>query len=206
MSFRPDRRRLWLALAGLAWLALPVEAHAHSPFPGAGDFISGLLHPVTSPTHVLVIVGLGLMAGRRTLAEVKEPAITFALGSALGLLLTLTGMMKAVPPVVPVVIALIAGTLLASDKSPPPGVRNALYGAAGMFLGLDSAVENGSAWTITKTLLGNWISLALLVVDLAIYVTFGANAKWLTIAIRIVGSWIIAIALMVLAFSLRPAN
>lgn len=206
MSFRPDRRRLWFAIAGLAWLALPAEAHAHSPFPGAGDFIGGLLHPVTSPTHVLVIIGLGLMAGRRTLAEVKEPAITFAIGSALGLSLTLTGMMEAVPPAIPIVIALVAGALLASEKSLPLLWTNALYGAAGMILGLDSAVENGSAWTITKTLLGNWISLGLLVADLAIYVTFGAHAKWLTIALRIVGSWIIAIALMVLAFSMRPAS
>lgn len=205
MSLCPDRRRLWLVIAGLAWLAWPVEARAHSPFPGAGDFIGGLLHPVTSPTHVLAIIGLGLMAGRRTLVEVKEPAITFTIGSALGLSLTLTGMMKTGPSVVLIVIALIAGTLLASEKFLPLVPTNALYGAAGMFLGLDSAVENGSAWTITKTLLGNWISLGLLVTDLAIYVTFGANAKWLTIALRIAGSWIIAIALMVLAFSLRPA-
>lgn len=206
MSPRPHRSWLRMAVAGLLWLILPGSAHAHSPFPGAGDFIGGLLHPVTSPAHVLVIIGLGLMAGRRTLAELKEPAITFALGSAFGLLLTTTGMMKAVPPVLPVAIALAAGALLALEKSLPPTAMNTLFGAAALVLGLDSAVESSSTWTVTKTLLGNWISLVLLVVDLAIYVTFGGDAKWLKIAIRIVGSWIIAIALMVLAFSMRPAS
>lgn len=206
MSPRPDRRRFWPAIAGLVWLVLPAGAHAHSPFPGAGDFIGGLLHPVTSPAHVLVIIGLGLMAGRRRLAELKEPAITFALGGGLGLLLTTTGMVKVVPPVLPVAIALVAGAVLALEKSLPPTAVNTLFGAAALVLGLDSAVETGPAWTVVKTLLGNWISLVLLVVDLAIYVTFGGDAKWLRIALRIAGSWIIAIALMVLAFSFRPAS
>ncbi|MBK8000474.1 MAG: HupE/UreJ family protein [Verrucomicrobia bacterium] len=206
MSFNPDRRRLSLAIAGVAWLTLPVEAHAHSPFPGAGDFIGGLLHPVTSPTHILVIIGLGLMAGRNKLAELKEPAIVFTIAAGLGLLLTTTGMIVAVPPAIPVVIALICGAALALEKRLPTVLSTILFAAGALTLGLDSAVENGSTATIIKTLLGNWISLVLLVVDLAIYVTFVGDAKWLKIAIRIVGSWIIAIALMVLAFSMRPAS
>ena len=57
---------------------------------------------------------------------------------------------------------------------------------------------------IIKTLSGTWIALVVLVCDIAIYVSLGAEAKWLQIALRVAGSWIIAIALLVLAFSLRP--
>ena len=100
-------------------------------------------------------------------------------------------------------ISLCAGALLALDKNPDTVLFCALFAAGAMAMGLDSAVEAGSAASVTKTLFGNWISLAVLVYDIAIYVSLGGEAKWLKVALRIFGSWIIAISLLVLAFSFR---
>jgi hypothetical protein len=72
-----------------------------------------------------------------------------------------------------------------------------------MAIGLDSAVESNSTASAVKTLLGNWIILVVMVCDVAIYVSLGGEAKWLKVALRIAGSWIIAISLLVLAFSIR---
>jgi len=51
--------------------------------------------------------------------------------------------------------------------------------------------------------LGNWTCLNVLILDLALYVSMGEQARWLKIALRVTGSWIIAIGLMVLAFTFR---
>jgi hydrogenase/urease accessory protein HupE len=170
------------------------------------EFVNGLLHPLTSMPHVLVLVGLGLMAGRQRPLKLKPMIWSFAPVSALALALTLTGWIRQVHPAVLTGLALVAGAFLALDKIPPAPVMVALFAGAALFMGLDSAVEVESGWKQFKTLSGTWISLNAVLFDLAIYVSLGAQAKWLQIALRVVGSWIIAIALMVLAFSFRPGH
>jgi len=192
----------WPALL-LFLLAFPSSAQAHSPVQGMGDFINGLLHPLTTPAHVLVIIALGLLAGRRRPLDLKAPMLWFIALSGAGLIAATAAGMKPVSPALPLGVALGAGALLALDRNPGPLPFSALFATAALVLGLDSAVEAGSKAGVAKTFLGNWISLAVLVYDVAIYVSLGGEAKWLNIALRVAGSWIIAIALMVLAFAFR---
>jgi hydrogenase/urease accessory protein HupE len=119
------------------------------------------------------------------------------------LILGTVGRVKSVHPAVLLGIAFCAGTLLALDKNPDTLPFCALFAVGAMAMGLDSAVESGSAASMAKTLLGNWISLVVLVCVIAIYVSLGGEAKWLKVALRIFGSWIIAISLLVMAFSFR---
>ena len=168
-----------------------------------GDFISGLFHPLTTPSHVLVIIGLGLLAGRRRPFNLKAPMAVFIALSGMALALATLGKVKAVHPALLPGLALCLGALLALDKNPSTLPFCALFASAALAMGLDSAAETGSAATVTKTLLGNWISLVVLVYDIAIYVSLGGEAKWLKIALRILGSWLVAISLLVLAFSVR---
>jgi urease accessory protein len=192
----------WLTLP-LLLLLFPATAHAHSPMKGIGDFYSGLFHPLTTPSHVLVIVALGLLAGRRQPFNVKAPMAVFATLSGLALMVATVVGIKAIHPVLLLGLALGAGVLLALDKDPDTLSFCALLAAAALVMGLDSAVETGSTASATKTILGNWISLVVLVYDIAIYVSLGGRRRWLKVALRIAGSWIIAISLMVLAFSFR---
>jgi len=184
-------------------LAFPVRTQAHSPIAGLGDFANGFLHPLTTLPHVLLIVGLGLMAGRQTLASLKTPFWTFASTSALALAFTATGWVKSVYPPILVGLVMCLGILLALEVTPSALATSALFAAAAMGLGLDSGVEAVTTFQMSKTLLGTWISLNVLIFDLAIYVSFGAGRKWLQIALRVAGSWLVAISVMVLAFSLR---
>ena len=52
---------------------------------------------------------------------------------------------------------------------------------------------------------GTWLALLLILLNVSHYVSLAAekNKQWLHIAIRVAGSWILAISLLVLAFSLR---
>jgi hydrogenase/urease accessory protein HupE len=201
---RPVSRRLIRLLLLFACLfAFPATAHAHSPIKGMGDFINGLLHPLTTPSQVLLIVGLGLLAGRLRPFNLKAPMAVFIALSGAALILGTVGRVKSVHPAVLLGIAFCAGTLLALDKNPDTLPFCALFAVGAMAMGLDSAVESGSAASMAKTLLGNWISLVVLVCVIAIYVSLGGEAKWLKVALRIFGSWIIAISLLVMAFSFR---
>ena len=129
--------------------------------------------------------------------------LVFASASAIALLLTTTGLITTIYQPVLLGIALCAATFVALEKSLPSLASLTLFAAAALAIGLDSAVESTSIATVIKTLAGTWISLAVLLADIAIYVSFCTKKNWLKVGIRVVGSWIIAITLLVLAFSLR---
>jgi hypothetical protein len=80
-----------------------------------------------------------------------------------------------------------------------------LLGAAAFGIGLDSGPEAGTPFNTFSTLAGTWVSLGLGLVNIAYYVSLAAakEQKWIRIGIRVAGSWIFAISLLMVAFSLR---
>lgn len=204
----PTRQRQRLAGA-LCLVGFPASAQAHSANAGLGDFWNGVLHPVTMPVQVMILLGLGLLCGRRTPLTLKGPVLAFVSVSAAALAWTATGRITSVPPPLLITAALVPGGLLALDWDPPPPVLVALFAGAALLLGLDSAVDTGgtssvlTTATLTQTLLGTWVALAVLIIDIPIYVGLGQGLPWLRIATRIAGSWIVAITLMMLAFHFR---
>jgi urease accessory protein len=187
----------------LLLFVIPATAEAHTAISGAGDFFSGVLHPFTTPQHLLVLLGLGLIVGQHPPLNFKASLAVFIPVSALALLLTTTGMVKMVYPPIMISIALIAGVMVALEKSPPAFARGVVFAMAGLAIGLDSAVETGTAPAIAKTLLGTWVGLILAVADIAFYVSFFTKYKWQKVGIRVAGSWITAASLMILAFAFR---
>ena len=203
MDLKSKRQlRYWTWLVPLVLLTLPAEAHAHSPIKGMNDFINGVLHPVTTPAHILIILALGFWMGQRQPRLIRFPMIVFAPVSAVALVLTIT---RSLPPVSPWLlsgVALAAGILVAMDCAIPKAAIVILFAACAALIGLDSPVESDSGFTVFKTLLGVWISLQVLLCDIAIYVSL-AKKPWQKIGIRVAGSWIIAISVLMLAFALK---
>lgn len=193
------RRHLPVALL----LALPATADAHTVISGVGDYFSGVLHPLTTPEHVLVLLGLGLLLGQHSLLNLKTALTVFVPASALGLALTTTGLIQTVYPPLLIGLALTTGALVALAKSPGIWVCRGLFALAALALGLDSAVESGIALVITKTLLGTWTGLILAVADVAYYASLFNQRQWQQVGLRVAGSWITAASFMILAFALR---
>lgn len=196
----------WFATGFLLVVGFPLNVHAHTPIEGAGDFVAGLLHPLTTPTHLLVLLALGLMLGQHPPLRLKTPLLVFIPLSALALVLTTAGWFTPVPPAILLTIALGAAALVAWEKTVPPLANRVLLAAAAIALGLDSAVEKTDSVVVTKTLLGTAISLPVVLFDVAYYTSLCARKSWMRIGVRVLGSWIIAIALLVLAFSFRPSG
>jgi hydrogenase/urease accessory protein HupE len=183
---------------------LPAGAQAHMTVPGMNNFVGGALHPLTVPAHVLILLGLGLGLGQHLPLRLGLAMRSFVPASALGLALTMTDWMAGVHPGILAGLALTAGVLVAWEKELPPPAQGVLLAAGALAIGLDSG-QTGGTWAVVSTLLGTWLALLIYLLNIAHYVSLAAERRrqWLRIGIRVAGSWIAAISLLVLAFALR---
>lgn len=194
----------WISLLPVAaLLAFPTTASAHLTIQGAGDIANGALHPLATPPHILILLALAILLGRRIPLDLKFPMLVLAPASAMALLLTTTEWVNGVSQPFLIGLALVIAVLVALEINPSREIIAGLCAAAAVGIGLDSGVETGGAAAVAKGLIGTWISINLVAGYLALCVSNGAEKPWARIAMRVAGSWIIAISLMVLAFSLR---
>ena len=188
----------------LAWLAFPTGAHAHGAIPGMEGVANGLLHPVTTPAHVLIILAFGLLVAQQRPVDLKGPLVVFVPALAAGLLLTLAVPIAAVYLPVLLVVALGCAVLVAWQRAISVWGMRVLAAVSATVIGLDSGIEARSIWTALKTLLGTWIAVSVLVFNVGYYGSLAVGkAEWLRVGIRVLGSWIIAISFLMLAFSMR---
>jgi urease accessory protein len=132
-----DRR--WRAAVGLpatlALMLLAQPALAHTEAGIAGGLLSGFLHPILGPDHVIAMVAVGLWGAFLGAPAIWLLPIVFPLVMALGGVLGVLG----VPlPAVEVGIALSAvalGAMVAFAARPPLWVAAVLVGAFAIFHG-----------------------------------------------------------------------
>lgn len=207
MNLKPRQRCVSGLPVGLGFFLVPIStAHAHLTVEGVGEVANGALHPLMTPAHALVILSLGLLLGQQVPLKLKMPIRTFAPVSAAALLFTLSGHVTGVYQPTLIGIALTAAILVAVEIKIPSWLGVVLCAAAALAIGLDSAVDTGTTVSVLKTLAGTWLSLNAAVFYLAVCTSNAEDRKWARVGIRVLGSWIIAIALMVLAFSLRKSS
>ena len=189
---------------GIVFLLQPTSAEAHTAIKGAGEFVSGFLHPFLTPTHLLVLLSLGLLLGQRLPLRLQWPLAVFASFAAVGLSTTAAHVVAGVPQPVLIALGLCVGGLVVLAVPLPTWVRLVACAVAGLVLGLDSGADPGIKGVVAaRMLLATWVSLLFCVGDIAFYSARLPPYRWVQTGIRVVGSWIVAIALLMLAFSLR---
>jgi hydrogenase/urease accessory protein HupE len=191
------------ALAFLCLLASHGVALAHSPIKGLNNFYNGLLHPVFVPAHLLLLIALGLFLGQQGPKENQPALAAFLLATVAGL----TGAWFSIGVQAEALIlvgAAAAGLLIAT--SPRVGLWGCVLIAAlaGFLLGMDSAQASLSGRDKLVALFGSGIAIYFLTLyPMAMADHFNTRA-WHRIGVRVVGSWIAASAMLVLALSLSP--
>jgi urease accessory protein len=199
------RRERGLARAALAFAAAllySVPAHAHTNAQ-LGDFYQGLLQPVFHPEFLLAAVAIALWStqqeGRTKFATCAAFATAVLIGSAAALL----GVRAEASLWGPRLCMLAVGPLVAARVRLPLAACAALGFAAGLAQGHAATAAELSqlarplAWT-----LGLGFGAALLGVY-ANGATGRFRAFWLEVGVRVAGSWIAAIGLMIGAMALR---
>lgn len=177
-------------------------AYAHSAARGAGDFYAGALHALTALEHVLPFLALGILAGQQ--GRKAEPVLlVFSLALAAGATAALWAPPLPYAGLLNIVSAILFGGLVAASWSLPMTLH---YGLAVVF-GLSHGFANG-AGMIEQTKPYLFIpGVALAGLAVTVYGLMVADyllrrkAAWIHIAVRVAGSWIAAIGILVLATS-----
>jgi len=183
---------------------IPPLPIAHGTIEGIGDLWNGVLHPLRSPAHLMVLCGLALVAGQRT--KITPPLIAFLLASAGGIGFSLLGPRLGIPealPLLPCVLAGLAGVIAAARIPLRSVALLGLFAAGGFVLGWDSGQDPAEPWVMFKLLLGAWIGLAVALLNFANYAAMCPKRPWTKIGFRVLGSWVLASSILFLAFTMR---
>lgn len=193
-------RRSGVLISLLVWASWPGRACAHLVNSGLGPFYDGIAHPFATPEDVLTVIALALLAGLA--GKQQSRALLFLLpmawvGGAL------VGRMNTVVPLAVSAVLLIAvGALVAADRP----WRVTFVIAVGLGCGLLSGLRNGAAVGYGATSLisiaGTGCAVFVLVALISGQVA-SIHKDWGRIVVRIGGSWIAAIGLLMLGWALR---
>ena len=160
-------------------------------------FVVGLSHPLALPAHVLALLALGLLIGQQMAGRRIVPLAAFVVGVSAGLTAIASGVGQTSAADVLLAVAFANGALVAMAR-PLPTLACALLAAiTGVTLGLDSPPEAISIMLL-GTGLGASLALAAIVAGTS-YIASVGDWNWCRIGARILGSWIAASAVLVLA-------
>lgn len=153
------------------------------------------------PTHLLAVIALGLLAGQNAK---QMPGITlaaFALGLAAGSVVIGLAMRETPAALTLLAIAAIAGLIVVLALPLPPLIRHALAFATGAALALNSPPQAITLAKAVATQVGSGAA-ALATLALVTLIAIKSERPWQRVGVRIVGSWIAASAILVLALRL----
>lgn len=197
------RRNTRLTLAGLAAGLGQAPALAHSPIEGMNSFYAGVLHPAVVPAHAAALLALGLLLGQGGGAVARSGALACLVALALGLLALGAGLGWSAEPVL-LAAALVLGVAVATQWRPPPRLLTAVAAALGLVLALDSDPGQVQALARLLALLGTGLGATLLLATGLWLADAAGRRPAPALAVRVLGSWIAASALMVSALSFAP--
>jgi urease accessory protein len=163
------------------------------------SFVEGLLNPLTTPAHGLTLLALALLLARQP--QRFTGVLVFALALAGGFLAIVLAVETTPARTVLLALAVALGVMIAAAWVPKL-LAWLLAAIAGAALALDSPPQTVTITEAYATLGGTALgACAMLVVVAAI--AAHANADWQRLGLRILGSWIAASAILVLAVQLR---
>jgi hydrogenase/urease accessory protein HupE len=208
---RPRKR--FAAVAGTL-LLLPGLAAAHAPIEGLNSFYNGLLHPLVVLAHVFPLLALGLLFGQQ--GAMGSRFILVVYGAAIVLGLTAAALLPSSGSFADFMAgflekallgsAAVLGLLIAIHPRLPPPLPVALGALTGLLVGMDSLMAGLAGKDKLAGLFGSGIVAYLLpLYPMALAESLDRRPR-LKIAVRVLGSWIAASALLVLSLSLLPAR
>lgn len=179
---------------------IPVRLNAHLVTTGLGPLFDGVGHLVVTPEDLLPVIALALLAGLGGKAYGRR--VLFVLPGAWlagGLIGLAVGW--SAPLAVTALSFLVLGGLVAADRPLSEKVGVGLAVALGVVHGQMNGVEMAEAGIGLTGLLGTVAALFILV-SLVTGLVVSLQRKWTRVAVRVAGSWIVAVGLLYLGWTL----
>lgn len=195
--------RVCAVIAGaLVLLSLPASAHAHLVTTGLGPVYDGISHVLLGPDDLLPVLAMALLAGLNGKAAGRLALFVLPASWAIGGLLGFAARTPLLPGAVAAFSFLALGALTAADRRLPPTVVTGLAAALGLLHGWLNGAGIATTGREALGLAGIVAAIFVLVALVAAFVV-SLRAPWARIVVRVAGSWIAAIGLLMLGWSLR---
>jgi len=188
----------------MATLAVPAAVQAHLVNSGLGPFYDGALHLLLSPGDLLGLVAAALLAGLRGARAGRLTVIALSLS---WLVAGLIGMNLPVTPDMNWMSFLsftILGMLVAFDARLPSVAVASLGGLYGALHGLLNGVALAAMGAGQPALFGITLTV-LLVCLLTAAAVVPLRALWARVVVRVAGSWIVAVGILMLGWMTQSA-
>ena len=193
--------RLVVVIGGVALASCPSRAEAHLVTTGLGPLYDGLLHFALTPEDLVPVLALALLGGLRGVTHGRRALFVLPAAWLLGGVIALT-VHGGVSPSWTALSFVLLGGLVASDARLPLGATTLLAA----LLGLGHGYLNGSALAQPGLgavgLLGIVVAVFTLVA-LATSFVVPLRAVWARLVVRVAGSWIAAIGLLLIGWAMR---
>jgi hypothetical protein len=178
-------------------LVSTTPAFAHSPIMGIGGVLGGILHALLIPEHGLSLLALGLALGQQEQSVRRAGILIFVIALTCGLVAAAFSLGETLAADALLTATGILGLLVVTMWI-PTCLLWALAAIAGLTIALDSRPEVASNEEAIWMLLGSGLGAA---ASLAIVaeVSFLLKSNAQRIVARVMGSWITAIAILVLS-------
>jgi urease accessory protein len=188
--------------AALAILLWPSISQAHLVNTGLGPFYDGISHLAMSPDDLLSAVALALLAGLsgarggRNVLFLLPPI--WLLGGLFGLRMD----QEVSLPLLSILSFLVTGALVALDRRLPLLLISLLTGCFGFLHGYLNGTAMSQAGSGFLSLFGISVSVFVLVALISALVV-SLRKQWTRITVRVAGSWITAIGLLMLGWTYK---
>ncbi len=195
--------RLVAVIGGLALASCPSRAEAHLVTTGLGPLYDGFLHFALAPEDLVPVLALALLAGLRGVTHGRRALFVLPAAWLLGGVIGLT-VHGGVSLIWTALSFVLLGGLVASDARLPLGATTVLAA----LLGLGHGYLNGAA--LAQPGLGavgllGIVAAVFTLVALAASFVVPLRAVWARVVVRVAGSWIAAIGLLLIGWAIRSS-
>lgn len=197
----PVDRRLCVAFLA-ATSALPSVAHAHLTDTGLGPIYDGIAHLLLSFDDLLPVIALALLAGLNGARAGRIVLFVLPVAWLVGGMLGVVAAGTAPPPWAPSLSLLALGVLTAASTQLKPPLVAVLATALGLLHGWLNGAAIAAAGREASGLFGI-AGTIFVVVALTAALVVSLRKPWTRVVVRVMGSWIAAVGLLVLGWSLR---
>ncbi len=190
-------------LPTLALLVLsPQAALAHLVTSGLGPFYDGALHLAISPDDLLGLVAVTLLAGlcgaRAGRLTVFSLSLSWFIAGLVGLNLPVTIDL----PWLSILSFLVLGVLVAINPKMHPKVVASLAGLFGLIHGLFNGSALAAIGAGPLALTGIVVTVLVIALLISAFVV-SLHAAWTRIAVRVAGSWVAAVGMLMFGWLVR---
>jgi hydrogenase/urease accessory protein HupE len=171
-------------------------------------FLQGLQHPLLTPSHLIILIALGILLGQQGRQHSTVGLLVFSVSVFLGLVITRFYSPEITLEISLLVIAGVISMLIILKLSLPRLIMIVFAMLTGGLIGVESApvlIPGLKASRIYTDMAGSLISVSLILLLVTVIAIF-INRLWQGIALRIMGSWLFASAMMVLALMFAPVK